>query len=286
MINKQKWTSKNDSGFSPFDLAMMILSLVSVAIVLTMTFGELNQEIYRLMLMIDTGICIIFLTRFFSGLVTAHNKKHYLVNHWIDFIASIPAIEALRFARIFQILRVVRLLKMSQSILLPLIKQRAKTTLSSLMLAMILILSFSSIFILLVESGAPDANITTAEQALWWALVTISTVGYGDYYPVTTAGHIIGSVVIISGVSFFGIISGYMASVFVAPDEADRIEAQEERADIKSDIEHALERMEQNQQHMEKTQLKMEQNQQQMLSEIESLKSVLKQKLHNNNKQD
>lgn len=114
---------------------------------------------------------------------------------------------------------------------------------------------------LLVESGAEGANIQTAENAIWWAIVTISTVGYGDFYPVTTVGHVIGGVVIVCGASFFGVISGYMASLFVAPDEQESLENQSKV--IKSELDLVLERM--------------EANQQQMLTEIADLKQKLAQ---------
>ncbi|MBR9727732.1 ion transporter [Shewanella intestini] len=269
MIDTPKWSSRiRVIGPSPIELAMMVLSLVSVILVLTMTFVTIESETYRLLLVIDTFICLIFLVRFFVGLYKSSNRRHYFKHQWIDLVASIPAIEPLRFARIFQILRVIRLIRSSRSLIFPLLSQRRQTTLASLLLAMVLILAFSSILILLVESNVEGANITTAEQAIWWALVTISTVGYGDYYPVTTAGHVIGGLVILSGVSFFGVISGYMASVFVAPDESQRQESHQ--AEIKSELDKALERM-------EKNQLQMEQNQQIMLTEIASLKNQLNQ---------
>ena len=268
---KKKWSLRRFSGPAPIDMAMMLLSLLSVIVVLVLTFGQTDSETHRLLLFIDTFICIIFLIKFFIGLIRSPEKLHYLKNHWIDFVASIPAIEALRFARIFQILRVVRLIRMSRSFLLPLLRQRKQATLASLLVAMVTILTFSSILMLIVESGTEGANIQTAEQAIWWALVTISTVGYGDYYPVSTAGHIVGSVVIVSGVSFFGVISGYMASVFVAPDETERNQQQaEHKAEIRTELEQALIRMEENQ-------AKMEQNQAQMLSEIASLKQSIEQ---------
>jgi voltage-gated potassium channel len=271
MIDKKTAALKNINAIQPFQLAMMVLSLVSVVLVLTIAFAQLDKETLRLLLMIDTGICVIFLSQFFWGLTKARDKKYFIRHHWIDFIASIPAIEALRIARVFQILRVIRLISMSRSILLPLLKQRRQTTLASLLLAMVLILTFSSVVILLVESGHPDANIHTAEQALWWALVTISTVGYGDYFPTTTLGHVIGALVIVSGVSFFGVISGYMASVFITPEDNERHEAHQEN--IKSELDQALARMEENQQ-------KMEQNQTQMLAEIASLRQALLTKNH------
>ena len=269
MTDKTPWSLRTLDTPSPIEMAMMILSLLSVIIVLVMTFGRLDSETYRLLSFIDSGICMIFMLNFFIGLIRARDKLFFIKHHWVDFVASIPAIEALRMARLFQILRVIRLIRMSRSLLLPLIKQRKQTTLASLLVAMVTILALASVIMLIVESGTEGANIQTAEQAIWWALVTISTVGYGDYYPVSTAGHIIGGIVIISGVSFFGVISGYMASVFVAPDEAERQERQERqdasKAELKSELELALARMEENQ-------LKMEQNQAQMLAKIAELK--------------
>ncbi|MGI2070671.1 ion transporter [Shewanella baltica] len=272
MTDKTPWSLRTLGTPSPFEMAMMLLSLLSVIIVLVMTFGRLDSETYRLLFFVDTSICMIFMINFFIGLFRARDKRFFIRHHWIDFIASIPAIEALRMARLFQILRVIRLIRMSRSLLLPLIKQRKQATLASLLVAMVTILTLASVIILIVESGTEGANIQTAEQAIWWALVTISTVGYGDYYPVTTAGHIIGGIVIVSGVSFFGVISGYMASVFVAPDETERQERQEaHKAEIKSELELALARMEENQQ-------KMEQNQAQMLAKIAELKQVIETK--------
>lgn len=269
MTDKTSWSLRAVGNPSPIEVAMMLLSLLSVIIVLVMTFGRLDTETYRLLFFIDTTICMIFMVNFFAGLLRSRNKLFYLRHHWIDFIASIPAIEALRIARVFQILRVIRLIRMSRSFLTPLIKQRKQATLASLLVAMVTILTFASIIILIVESGTEGANIQTAEQAIWWALVTISTVGYGDFYPVSTAGHIVGGIVIVSGVSFFGVISGYMASVFVAPDESERQERQDaHKAEIKSELELALARM-------EETQRQMEQNQAQMLAKIAELKQAL-----------
>ncbi|MCL1065906.1 potassium channel family protein [Shewanella olleyana] len=269
MIDKKRWSLKALNGPSPFDLAMMVLSLFSVIVVLILAFSHVDTETRRLLLFIDLSICIIFMARFFYGLFKATNKKFYLRHHWIDFVASIPAIEALRIARVFQILRVIRLITVSRTLIIPLLKQRKQTTLASLLLALVFILTTASIIILLVESGVEGANIETAEQAIWWTLVTISTVGYGDYYPVSTIGHVIGAIVIMSGVSFFGVISGYMASVFVAPDENERNENNQK--EIKFELEKAITRMEQNQAQMEKNQL-------QMLEEITRLRKEINDK--------
>jgi voltage-gated potassium channel len=76
------------------------------------------------------------------------------------------------------------------------------------------VVSFASTGILLVETS-PDSNIRTAEDALWWAMTTITTVGYGDRFPVTNAGRIIASAMMLCGIGLFGSLSGVAASFFI-----------------------------------------------------------------------
>jgi voltage-gated potassium channel len=85
------------------------------------------------------------------------------------------------------------------------------------MLIAIVVMEFGSIAILWAERTDPDANITTAADALWYSIVTMSTVGYGDQYPVTHLGRIIGTLVIILGVAVFGTLTGFLANAFLAP---------------------------------------------------------------------
>ena len=81
----------------------------------------------------------------------------------------------------------------------------------------IIVLEFGSLSMLRVEQNAPEANITTASDAIWYTIVTISTVGYGDQYPVTDAGRTIGAGIIVLGVGIFGTFTGYLANFFLSP---------------------------------------------------------------------
>ena len=97
----------------------------------------------------------------------------------------------MKILRIFRLVRVFRLLREYgvKNIARSLLKDRAGSALLTLLLMGILVLEFGSLEILHVEQNAPGANITSASDALWYVIVTISTVGYGDRYPVTNEGR-------------------------------------------------------------------------------------------------
>ena len=71
--------------------------------------------------------------------------------------------------------------------------------------------------VLKAESLSPDANITSASDAIWWCYVTITTVGYGDRYPTTNWGRIVGIIVMSVGVGLFGTLAAYLSQVFLSP---------------------------------------------------------------------
>src|SRR4051794_1075285 len=78
-----------------------------------------------------------------------------------------------------------------------------------------IVLSSASVMVLLFEASAPDANITTGGDALWWAVVTITRVGYGDRYPVTAAGRVTGVIVMFAGGGIIGSLAGILSSVLL-----------------------------------------------------------------------
>ncbi len=97
---------------------------------------------------------------------------------------------------------------------------RAAGGLLSVLFVALLVMEFGALAMLAVERGAPGANIKTAQDAIWYVLVTISTVGYGDQYPVTDMGRLVGSLIIVVGVGVFGTLTGFLANAFLTPSEA------------------------------------------------------------------
>ena len=80
-----------------------------------------------------------------------------------------------------------------------------------------IVLSVSSLLVLEFESRVPDANIHSGGDAIWWGLVTITTVGYGDFYPVTLMGRITGIFVMFAGIGIIGALASILASMLVSP---------------------------------------------------------------------
>ena len=169
----------------------------------------------------------IFLADFTYRLTTAPRRGVYFFRHfgWADLLASLP-FPQLKVLRLFRVVRVVRLMRDvgPHTIWNTLVKDRAGSALYALLLMGILVLQFGSLAMLYIEEDAPGANITTASDALWFTIETISTVGYGDFYPVTNAGRLAGSVIIVVGVGIFGTFTGYLANLFLGPRKDDTAE--------------------------------------------------------------
>jgi voltage-gated potassium channel len=100
-----------EESVSPFQLVILGISVYVLIGLSAVLFFDLADETVRLILIIDTVACLIFLWDFFYRLYQAENKKDFLKWGWIDFIASIPMIEPLRWGRLFRVLRILRVLR-------------------------------------------------------------------------------------------------------------------------------------------------------------------------------
>ncbi len=166
---------------------------------------------------IDDCICIVFLVDFLVDFCKAKNKLKFMKWGWIDLISSIPSFGFMRVGRLFKLIRLLRILRAFRStkILMKYIfKSKIKGTMMSLFIISILLTILSSIAILSVETD-PKSNIKTVDDAIWWTIATLTTYNYGDKFPVTYIGRIIGILLNASGVALFGTFTAYIASVFV-----------------------------------------------------------------------
>jgi voltage-gated potassium channel len=210
--------------YSKLTLHQVIMLVLSVYVVLALLIRELApmyDDTRQLLDQIDTGICVYFLFDFFLRLYQAPDKLKFMRWGWIDLLASIPALDWFRLGqlvRVVRILRMVRAFRSMREFLAYLFRNRANGTLSVVLLSSVLLMIFGAVAILYVEK-VPEANIKTPSDALWWAFVTITTVGYGDRFPVTTLGRFIAAVLMIAGVGLFGTFTGYVANFFIEEDQ-------------------------------------------------------------------
>jgi voltage-gated potassium channel len=208
------------TGYEIFIGVLSILSILNLVLMYAVDDEALTTVIW-VMNVLFSGI---FLADFTYRLVTAPGRGAYFFRHfgWADLLASLP-FPQFKILRVFRVVRVVRLLRDvgPAAIWRTLVKDRAGSALYALLLMGVLVLQFGSLTMLALEEHAPGANITTASDALWFTIVTISTVGYGDYYPTTNPGRIAGVVIIVVGVGIFGTFTGYLANLFLAPRKDD-----------------------------------------------------------------
>ena len=222
---------RNRLGF--LNIFIVVLSIYVLVALIIDTFFRLNPEISRLLALVDDFICVIFLIDFCIRFYRAESKREFMKWGWIDLISSIPTFAYFRVGRAFRLIRILRVLRAFRSIrdfAGHVFRHRTQGAFSSVAIIAVLMWIFSSIAILQVED-APDSNIKTAGDALWWSYVTITTVGYGDRYPVTAEGRIIAAVLMTVGAGLVGTFTGFLASWFVEgrKEEQEEEEAQEKK---------------------------------------------------------
>ena len=233
MANPHNATKElKSTGYEIFIGILSILSIVNLILI----YAYSDDQTLQFVLYFMNGILsIIFLADFTYRILTASSRSGYFFRQfgWADLLASLSFPHA-KILRIFRLIRVYRLLREFglKNIANSLIKDRAGSALLTLLLMGILVLEFGSLAVLNAESKNPGANIETASDAIWYVIVTIATVGYGDRYPTTNTGRLIGSLIIVIGVGIFGTFTGYLANLFLSPakeePEPEQVEAPNE----------------------------------------------------------
>jgi len=213
-------TRASTGEVGPYQLFMLALCLWALMTLTAGTFFRLDPETQTILDYADTAVCALFFIDFLNTFVRAPNKTRYFLTWgWIDLLSSIPTVGSLRWgraARAMRILRVLRAVKSARNIAQFVVARRAEFALQSSLLLSLLILVSGSVAMLQFEIPA-GGNIQSAEDALWWAISTMTTVGYGDRYPITSEGRLIAVFLMAAGVGLFGTLSGLIASWFLSP---------------------------------------------------------------------
>ena len=205
-----------------YDFFLIFLAVASVGLIIAeerMDFTEAEEGIFGL---VDTAVWLIFVADYFSRFFLAGDKKHYVKTHIIELIAILPfdaLFKGLRSLRLFRMLRSTRALRILRLIRLAAYFGRAHRYASRFLRQhnFQYVLFFTVLTVLIGAAAVRYFEQMGFYDALWWAFVTATTVGYGDISPSTAGGRIVAIMLMLVGIGFISTLTGTIASFFVAP---------------------------------------------------------------------
>jgi voltage-gated potassium channel len=220
----QETASARQPGHA-YNIFIFVLTIVSLVIMVAM-FLPLGAPTIGLLQVYDNVICFIFLFDFFLTLSRAPKKSDYFLKHggWLDLLGSIPSLGVtfqytglFRLARLSRLARITRLMRGAPKgeLVRDIEENRSRYTVVVTILLTFIVLATASVLVLEFESHSSEAKITTGRDALWYSVVTITTVGYGDYFPITAGGRITAVFLMVAGLGLIGVLASLMATLLI-----------------------------------------------------------------------
>lgn len=237
-----------------YEIFILVLTILSLGIMVLLIL-PLDSDTLQILTVYDNLICVIFLIDFATNMAQTRPWRDYFIGRrgWLDLLGSIPSFGFFRFAALFRLFRISRLARVTRllrgnnkkQLVDDVLANRGQYAVFITLFSAMLVLVISSVLVLQFEGKAANANITTGGDALWWAVVTITTVGYGDQYPVTTLGRLTGVAVMFAGVGIIGALASILASILVPqpkepdPDATTAVtpQVEEELAKVRAELE-------------------------------------------------
>ncbi|MGB5990219.1 MAG: ion transporter [Marinifilaceae bacterium] len=203
-----------------WEIFIMLLSLYVIAELSIEIISPFSYATQVILDWVDLGICMIFLLDFFYFLYYSDNKKQYFKRRWIDLLSSIPfggILRAFRVARVLRFLKFIKLLRGVKGVL-PIIRwltaNKLRSVLISYIAILIVLVFYASLAFYSIEKDA-NQNVNEFFDSIWWSFITLTSVGYGDIFPVTKAGKIIAMILTISGMGLFSLITAELSAKFL-----------------------------------------------------------------------
>lgn len=211
-------------GGKAFDVVLLFLIGFSVLFVMLESVPSVNKEIGHWLIKAEWGITILFTIEYILRLWISTKTKKYLFSFYgiIDLLAVFPAylglifpgthglsvVRSLRLLRVFRILKLTRYLSESNVLMTAL--RASKHKISVFLFAVIMLVTVLGSVMYIVESH--ESGFTSIPQSIYWAIVTLTTVGYGDIAPATVTGKFISSIVMIMGYAIIAVPTGIVSA--------------------------------------------------------------------------
>jgi len=230
--NNKKWITKlhdliyeaDTKNGKRFDIILIITILISIILVMLESVESFDAKYHRFLNISEWVITILFSIEYIARIVTIKKPSSYIFSFYgiIDLLATIPkylslifvgthalvALRALRLLRVFRILKLARYLGASRNLISALKASKAKIL---VFLFSVLVLTIILGTVMYLIEG-PENGFTSIPHSMYWAIVTLTTVGYGDLAPHTPFGQFIASIVMILGYGIIAVPTGIVTS--------------------------------------------------------------------------
>jgi len=203
---------------SVYELFILVVVIVTLLMLVAYYLPILSEPMKNGLRWLSFFLGLIFPYDFVRSLRRAPDNRTYLIKWgWLDLLGSIPLILPLHFARLGRLVRARRALRRQgwSQVRRDLHRNRARSAAYLMGLVIIFTLPTAVVAVLWFESLGPEANILSGHDAVWWSVVTMSTVGYGDYYPRTTGGRLAALMLMTVGIGIYGVLISYLAHFFL-----------------------------------------------------------------------
>lgn len=208
--------TREDLKGTVYEFFILAVSILSIANMILLGAFMWESQYWWLVAYTDVALTIIFIADFVYRLRTATSRWGYFRHGGVfDLLACLPGLRIFRLFRIYRAVKVIRRLG-GPKVIRELREQFASGTLYLVIFLGLLTLEVIGLLELFFEQDALGANITTGGDAIWWGYVTATTVGYGDKFPITTGGRVVGVAMLTIGVALFATFSGFLANVFLS----------------------------------------------------------------------
>jgi voltage-gated potassium channel len=210
----------------PYELFIAVLTAMALVLTVLIIFPS-TPQVQAILESTDFVLCVLFLVDVLRSATRAPSLRAYVLGvrpgrsipyGILELIGSLPTFYALRVLRLVRLVHVREVVgsKRLPQLVAEFFRMRAETAAYVIVVVALLVLVIGSSLVVSVESQAPDGNIKTGGEAIWWAFVTLATVGYGDYYPVTDTGRFVAVLMMATGIGIFGVLTSYLAKSFLS----------------------------------------------------------------------
>ena len=228
-----------------YELFILLLTILSLLDMVALLLPWMSPATIALLETYDLVICLVFLLDFGLRMKRATSPGAYFFHQrgWLDLLGSIPSLGVLRITALLRLARLSRLTRVFRlfrsqgqgGLAKDMLANRGQYAGFITVIAAMTVISVASVLVLQTESRVADANITTGGDAIWWAIVTITTVGYGDQYPVGALGRVIGGFVMFAGVGIIGALASILASLLI-PQPEKQVDSTAQIGELKTEL--------------------------------------------------